>query len=111
MPGNSGDGLLRMIEVWVVPERGRVRCRCAEEAGVFGVGDLRGGEQEGVDPDAMDRAFAILAGGRSPSGTIRRGCGQGRLERASFACWVDVMSGCPVSPGIKFTSAGRRGVQ
>jgi hypothetical protein len=30
---------------------------------VFGVGDLSGGELEGVNPDAVDGAFAILTGG------------------------------------------------
>ena len=33
-----------------------------QEAFVFGIGDLRGGQLESVDPDAVDRTFAILAG-------------------------------------------------
>ena len=62
-PRDTGDGLLRMVEVFVAPkwrsgEAGREKVR-----GVFGVGDLSGGEEEGVDPDTVDGAFAILTGG------------------------------------------------
>src|ERR1700685_2312725 len=62
-PRDSSYGLLRMIEILVVPEGRRVRRGGAQEERVFGVGDLRGGEAEGVDPDAVDGTFAILAGG------------------------------------------------
>ena len=33
-----------------------------QKAFVLGVGDLSGGQEESVDPDAMDGAFAVLAG-------------------------------------------------
>jgi hypothetical protein len=52
-----------MVEIQVMPERRRVgRCR-VHVAFVFGVGNLSGGEEESVDADAVDGAFAILAGG------------------------------------------------
>src|SRR5690349_20725257 len=50
-----------MVEVWIGPEwRRNCRC-CAQERGVLFVGDLRLGQLEGMDPYAMDWAFAILA--------------------------------------------------
>jgi hypothetical protein len=54
---------MRMIEVWIVPERRGSRSGCIHEALVFGIGDLSGGEEEGIDPDAMNGTFAILPGG------------------------------------------------
>src|SRR5271166_1960811 len=61
MPRNSGYGLLGMAEVGIVPERrGWSRSR-AQEMTVFFIRDLRCGEEEGIDPHAMDGAFAILA--------------------------------------------------
>ena len=62
MPGDSGYRLFGMVEVWVLPEWRRGGTGRGEEARVFGVGDLRSGQQEGVDPDAMDGALAVLAG-------------------------------------------------
>jgi hypothetical protein len=61
MPGNSGDRLLGMIEVGVLPEWRRHGGGCGEEARVFAVGHLSRGEKEGIDPDAVDGAFAVLA--------------------------------------------------
>ena len=51
-----------MVEVGILPERRRRGGSRSEEASVFGVGDLRGGEEESVNPDAMDGTFAVLAG-------------------------------------------------
>jgi hypothetical protein len=61
-PGDSGYGLLRMVEVLVMPEWRRVRRRGVQKERVFSVRDLRGGHEESVDPDAVDGAFAILTG-------------------------------------------------
>src|ERR1022692_1297256 len=73
-PGDAGDGLLGMIEILVVPEGRRVRGRGVHEERVFGVGDLSGGEEESVNPNAVDGAFAILTG----SGAHEEpGCGDG----------------------------------
>jgi hypothetical protein len=52
-----------MIEILIMPEWRRVRRRGVQEERVFSVGDLRGGEEESVDPDAVDGTFAILTGG------------------------------------------------
>src|ERR1022692_1413713 len=52
-----------MIEILVLPE-GRRACRGGvQEERVFGVGDLGGGEEEGIGPDTVDGTFAILTGG------------------------------------------------
>ena len=60
VPGDRCDWLARVIEVWIVPERRR-RCRCrAEIMAIIFVRDLRGRETEGVDPDSVDWAFAVL---------------------------------------------------
>ena len=62
VPGDAGNRLLGMIEVGIGPAgRGWV-LRRVEEANIFGVGDLRGGEVKAIDPDAVDGAFAVLAG-------------------------------------------------
>jgi hypothetical protein len=52
-----------MVEILVMPERWRLRRGGGHEAFVFGVGNLSGGEEKSVDPDAVDGAFAILTGG------------------------------------------------
>ena len=62
-PGDSGDGLLGIVKILVVPERRRSRSGGAQEVCVLGIGDLRGGELEGVNPNAVDGAFAVLTGG------------------------------------------------
>jgi len=61
-PRDAGDGLLRMIEIRAAPERRRLRSRRLKISFIFGIGDLRSGEQECVDPDMVDRQFAILTG-------------------------------------------------
>ena len=66
--------MLRVIEILILPERWRVGGGRAEEDRVFGVGDLCGGEKEGVDPDAVDGTFAILTGRGAHE---EPGCGDG----------------------------------
>lgn len=80
MPGDSGDGLLGMVEVWVLPERRRWDGGGAQESLVFFVRDLRGGEKERVGPNAMDGAFAILTGVRAHEEPARRDLDQRRFD-------------------------------
>ena len=73
-PGDAGYRLLGMIEIFVLPEGRRIVSAGVEVEFVFGVCYLRGGEEEGVDPDAVDGTFAILTG----SGAHEEpGCGDG----------------------------------
>jgi hypothetical protein len=51
-----------MVECGVAPEGWGQRCSVAEEAPVIGIGDLAGGEQKFVNPDAMRRLFVVLSG-------------------------------------------------
>ena len=81
VPGDCGDGLLRMIEIWVAARTAEAAHRLRGRSGVLGVGDLRGGELEGVDPDAMDRAFAVLAGDGSHEEP-----GSGDADQRGFEC-------------------------
>src|SRR5882672_2325099 len=76
-PGDAGYGLLGMIEILVVPEGRRIGCSGTEIDRVFGIGDLRGGKEEGVDPNAVDGTFTILTGGGAHEGP-RRGNGDQR---------------------------------
>jgi len=71
-PGNSSDWLLGIAKILVVPEWRRVRSGGAQEICVLGIGDLSGGKFEGVNPHAVDGAFAILTGGRAHK---EPGCG------------------------------------
>src|ERR1700691_4577078 len=100
-----------MIEVCVLPERRRGRARGAEEFRILGVGDLRRAGREGVDPDAMDGAFAVLAGvgaHQEPGGWDRDQswfeCGAGCGFRLRCG---ERHGGCRVCrTGLKFTSDG-----
>lgn len=49
-----------MIEVRIIPERRSCTGRGAQEPAILLVRDLCRSEQEGINPDAMDRPFAIL---------------------------------------------------
>jgi len=77
MPGGSGYGLLRVIEVGIAPERRRCGSGRNEESRVLLVCDLSGGEQERVDPYATDRFLAILAFVRSHEKNRRRDSNEG----------------------------------
>src|ERR1700731_3062463 len=59
-PGDAGDRLPRLIQMHVVPERRRLTFGRMDEPLVFRVGDLRGCEQESVDPDTVNGPFTIL---------------------------------------------------
>lgn len=50
---------------------------------VFGVGDLSGGQEKSIEPDAVDGAFAILTGGRTHE---EPGCGDGDEVGLEGAC-------------------------
>jgi len=111
-PADSGNGLLGMVEVWVLPERRRQSGGCTQEAGVLGVGDLRGREQEGIDPDAMNGAFAVLAGVgthqkpafRDPDKSWRDGFDRA-VGRGLRLCWSKGHGGCRCcGSGLEFTS-------
>src|ERR1700730_74934 len=82
-----------MIEILVVPEGWSVRRGGSHEESVFRVGDLGGGEEECIDPDAVDGTFAILAG----SGAHEKpACGdgdEGGLEGGSSGLMVRMSSG------------------
>lgn len=65
VPGDSRDGLLRMIEIRIVPKRGRQSRSCAEEDRIFSVRELRNCKEVRIDPYAVDRAFAVLSGIRA----------------------------------------------
>src|SRR5579872_6837781 len=99
-----------MVEIWIVPEWGRRCAGCDEEAGVFGVGDLGGGQEEGVDPNAMDGALAVLSGAGAHQ---EPGCGN--LDERWFegvgpglsGGWAERHDCCRVFlTGVKFTSVG-----
>jgi len=60
VPGDADDGLMRVREVCVAPERGWKFAGGAEEASVVFVGDLVDGEQKRVDGDAVNGAFVVL---------------------------------------------------
>ena len=62
VPADSRHRLLRVVEVRMLPERRRLRRTGREKSPIFRVRDLGRCEQKGIDPDAMDRAFAVLAG-------------------------------------------------
>ena len=63
VPGDSGDRLLGMIEVSVLPEWRRWIVGCGQEFRVFGIGELRGGGWKTVDQTrAGMEAFQVLAG-------------------------------------------------
>ena len=54
-----------MREVRVMPEGRRKSVRIVEKVSISSIGDLMRGQLEGVDPDAVDRAFIILTDLRS----------------------------------------------
>ena len=60
-PGNCYYRLFRTIEVRIVPQGWGWDPRRAQKIFVLTIGYLAGGEVEGVDPDAVQRAFVILA--------------------------------------------------
>jgi len=62
-PGDACDRLLGMIEIFVAPVRWRVRSDGGQKERVFGVGDLSAGKEKSIEPDTVDRALAVLAGG------------------------------------------------
>ena len=62
VPRNSRHRLLRMIEVRILPEWRRLRRTSPQKSPIFRIRDLRRCEKKRIDPDAMDRAFAVLAG-------------------------------------------------
>ena len=64
-PGDTGDGMLGIAKIFLVPEWRRVRSGGAQEMCVLGIGDWSGGKLEGVNPDAVGRALAILTAGRA----------------------------------------------
>src|SRR4029077_18038610 len=61
VPRHRRYGLAGMIEVAVFPERWRLSRRRTEKTFVLGIGDLGGGEKEGINPDPVDRALAVLS--------------------------------------------------
>src|ERR1700730_1160001 len=61
-PRNSGDRLLRMIEVGIAPKWRCQRGHRPQKGFVFGVGDLRGRQPEAVHPNTMNWTLAVLAG-------------------------------------------------
>ena len=74
-----------MVEVLIMAEGWWIgRCRF-HLAFVFCVGDLRGGEKESIDPDAVDGAFAILTGGRTHE---EPGCGDQDEVGLDWGCWL-----------------------
>lgn len=77
-PRNTGDWLLGIAKILLVPERRRVQSGGAQEMCIPGIRDLRSGKLEGVDPDAVDGAFAILTGGGAHE---EPGCGDGNQMR------------------------------
>lgn len=62
-PGDTDDRLLRMREVGVTKERRRKLGLMVQENVVFGIRNLMGRELKGIDPDAVDGALIVLAGG------------------------------------------------
>ena len=52
---------------------------------VFGIGNLSGGELEGINPHAVNGAFAILAGSGSHE---EPGSGDRNQTRLYAGCWV-----------------------
>src|SRR4030088_1266187 len=62
VPRHSGYGLLGMVEGGVAPERRWGQRRdVVQEAPVVGVGDLTGGEQKLVNPDAVYGLLVVLS--------------------------------------------------
>jgi hypothetical protein len=111
VPRHSSDRLLRVIEIWVLTEWGRRGGGGAEEAIVFGVGDLCGGEQKRIDPDAMDGAFAILSRVGAHEEPSLADVNHGRFDGRSCSFGGSEPKGhcgCRVFfTGVKFNSAGR----
>lgn len=73
-----------MREGWVLQERRREFCFTAQKKRIVGVGDLMGGELEGVDPDAMNGALVVLAcvgAHQEPAGGDRHQLWDGILKR------------------------------
>ena len=64
-PRDASHRLLGIGKVGIREEGRRLRRRRAEKVFVFGIGDLRGGEPERVNPDPMNWTFAVLSGGRA----------------------------------------------
>src|ERR1700722_3249657 len=77
-PGDAGDRLPRVIQIRIVPERRRLTLDRMEEPLIFRVGDLRGREQESVNPDAVNGPFTIVSRSRAHQ---KPRCGDGDEER------------------------------
>src|SRR5664279_5210853 len=81
MPRNTGDRLLRMTEIHILPEGWRgTRSRNLKSV-VLCVRDLRGGKLEYIHIDAVDGAFTILSRRRSHQKPSRRNLDQPGFER------------------------------
>src|SRR6202034_3884680 len=100
-----------MIEIRISPKRRRWIPGRAQESFVFGVRHLSSGHEEGVDPDAMDGALAVLAGigsQKEPGGRNldQGGCDRGYRIGSGFGRKIYRHGGChPRVPTLKFTSA------
>jgi len=87
VPGNSRHRLLRTVEVRMLPEWRHLRRSGAQKSPIFRIGDLRRCQKKRIDPYAMDRAFAILAGFGAHQKPARRNRDQDRLEPGALGVW------------------------
>lgn len=86
-----------MVEILFMGEGRRIGGSRVYEAFVFGVGDLSGGEQESVDPDAVDGAFAILTGGGAHEEPC---CGDGDEVGLDWGCCGGLVVGMSGGHGV-----------
>src|SRR5579863_3960702 len=78
-PGNPGNRLLRLAEIRVGPEPRRQCSSRAQEAFIFGIGDLSRGQEESVHQHTVHRTLAVLAGIRPHQEPAFRDANQGRF--------------------------------
>jgi hypothetical protein len=88
VPGDSRHRLLRMVEVRMLPEWRHFGRTSAQKSPIFCIRDLRRGETKRIDPDAMDRAFRVLAGFGAHQKPARGNRDQGRLESDVSGLWL-----------------------
>ena len=98
VPGDSRHRLVRMVEVRMLPEGRHWRRTGPQKLPIFRIRDLRRGEPKGINPDAMDRAFAVLAGFRAHQKPARGNRDQDRLEPGALG---GMERGGVVSPPVQ----------
>ena len=107
-----------MIEILIIPTWRQSGSRRNDEAFVLRVRDLRGAKVERINPDSVNRPFAILTGGGSHEEPGPWDEDEARFNGRRIAGLLEVrMSGChatdvqplPVSsgPSKSFSSSGR----